>query len=59
MSMEHGLQPRPACCVVCLDCASKTRWEQPFPTEDAAARWRAEHTRRHGHNNYETVETSE
>ena len=50
---------RPACVVTCRDCAGPNQWEQPFPTLDAAERWKAEHTRRYGHDNYDTVEAGE
>lgn len=56
--MEHGLQPRPACVVVCLGCANKSRWEQPFPTLEAAERWKRAHTERYGHEQFDTVEAT-
>lgn len=52
-------EPRPACAVVCLDCSPRHRWPQPFPTTDAADRWKAQHTRQYGHNNFETVEAND
>lgn len=52
------MSDKPACAVVCLDCTNRNRWEQPFPTLDAADRWKREHTNRYGHTTYETVEAS-
>lgn len=50
---------KPACTVTCRECSPRHRWEQPFPTVEAADRWKVAHTRAYGHDDYETVEAGE
>lgn len=52
---DRGMSDRPACTVVCLDCSPRHRWEQPFPSLEAADRWQQAHTAQWGHERFDRV----
>jgi hypothetical protein len=53
------MSDEPAILLVCADCDPARRWPQPFPSVEAARRWRDSHRDLYGHEHVERATPSE